>query len=93
MGLLFLLCGTRREKDPGLPPLRVLRESSGGALRLAHMALGDPHVMALMHSLDHLPSLTSIDVADNRCFFWERGRTFSYMRSSSVVCEQEGVEA
>ncbi|CAM9287598.1 unnamed protein product, partial [Pylaiella littoralis] len=54
------------QKDPGLPPLRVLRESGRGALRLAHMALGNPHVMALMHSLDHLRSLTSIDVADNR---------------------------
>lgn len=30
------------------------------------MALGDPHVMALLASLDHLPSLTSIDVSDNR---------------------------
>lgn len=65
--ILFLfLAGRGGEKDPGLPPLRVLRESGGGALRLAHMALGNPHVMALMHSLDHLRSLTSIDVADNR---------------------------
>ncbi|CAM9165548.1 unnamed protein product [Ectocarpus fasciculatus] len=53
-------------KEPGLPPLRLLRESSGGALRLAHMALGDRHVMALMSSLDHLTGLTSINVADNR---------------------------
>lgn len=53
-------------KEPVLPPLRLLRESSGGVLRLRHMALGDPHVMAVMASLDHLPSLTSIDVADNR---------------------------
>lgn len=30
------------------------------------MALGDRHVMALMSSLDHLPGLTSIDIADNR---------------------------
>lgn len=58
------LCGGG--KEPGLPPLRLLRESSGGALRLAHMALGDRHVMALMNSLDHLPGLTSIDIADNR---------------------------
>eukprot|EP00752_Nemacystus_decipiens_P003382 g3129.t1 len=54
------------DKEPGLPPLRLLRESSGGALKLRHMALGDPHVMALLASLDHLPSLTSIDVSDNR---------------------------
>ncbi|CAN0448727.1 unnamed protein product, partial [Hapterophycus canaliculatus] len=52
--------------EPVLPPLRLLRESSEGALKLRHMALGDPHVMAVMASLDHLPSLTSIDVADNR---------------------------
>lgn len=30
------------------------------------MALGDPHVMAVMASLDHLRGLTSIDVRDNR---------------------------
>lgn len=53
-------------KEPGLPPLRLLRESSGGTIKLAHMALGDPHIIALMGSLDRLPSLTSIDVADNR---------------------------
>ncbi|CAN0496473.1 unnamed protein product, partial [Laminaria digitata] len=54
------------KKGSGLPPLRLLRESRGGILRLAHMALGDPHVMAVMASLDHVHGLTSIDVADNR---------------------------
>lgn len=56
-------------KEPGLPPLRVLRESGGGVLNVAHMALGDPHMMALMGSLDHMPGLTSIDVSDNRSEF------------------------
>eukprot|EP00903_Cladosiphon_okamuranus_P014519 g13467.t1 len=53
-------------REPGLPPLRLFRESSEGALRLGNMALGDPHVMALLASLNHLPSLTSIDVSANR---------------------------
>lgn len=52
-------------QEPGLPPLRLLRDSGGGVLKLAHMALGDPHMLALMGSLDHV-NLTSIDVADNR---------------------------
>lgn len=83
-GSVFFFVGRGGEKDPGLPPLRVLRESGGGALRLAHMALGDPHVMALMHSLDHLPSLTSIDVADNR---WGLG-TPPKCFVTRVVCVQ-----
>ncbi|CBN74609.1 Hypothetical leucine rich repeat protein [Ectocarpus siliculosus] len=71
-------------KEPGLPPLRLLRESSEGALRLAHMALGDRHVMALMSSLDHLPGLTSIDIADNRI-----GSTA--MRTVLAIAEAKGV--
>ncbi|CAM9608926.1 unnamed protein product [Ectocarpus sp. 12 AP-2014] len=71
-------------KEPGLPPLRLLRESSGGALRLAHMALGDRHVMALMSSLDHFPGLTSIDIADNRI-------GSAAMRTVLAIAEEKGV--
>ncbi|CAM9286721.1 unnamed protein product [Ectocarpus sp. 4 AP-2014] len=71
-------------KEPGLPPLRLLRESGGGALRLAHMALGDRHVMALMMSLDHFPGLTSIDIADNRI-------GSAAMRTVLAIAEEKGV--